>query len=220
MLLVLANTKGGSGKTSLATSILAELAREKSVIGVDLDTRRSSEKWSQDRTEDQGKFYYIEGDIKEPLVKARGQYHDVVVDTGGYDTQELRTALLLADAVLLPLGVGSNDNIDGFRAVLDILEQILPLRKDNPPRILGVVVFAPHLHHTAEFARALDEIRNEPIVQLCKTVIGDRIWYSRAKDNGLGVTELKADKRKDNEYIKITANEFMSLFNEIYGEDE
>ena len=57
MILLIANTKGGVGKTSLATSIVAALSkRDKAVVGVDLDSvnMAASRSWSKNRSEIEG----------------------------------------------------------------------------------------------------------------------------------------------------------------------
>lgn len=217
MLLLVANPKGGVGKTSLATSILAELAKTQAVIGVDLDSanKTASEIWSENRTEQEGKFYYLSGDITKDLKEAAAGYDHVVVDCGGFDNEEFRQAIAVADAVLIPLLVGSTANILGMRKVATIIESI---RKDKPPKVLGVAVRAPNLGKSAELNRVIDEIIDDPLVQPCSTTIGDRVWYGRAQDEFKGITELKGLNHREQRLIDVAINEFKVLFNDIYGE--
>ncbi|HAV5548424.1 TPA: hypothetical protein JI101_16580 [Acinetobacter baumannii] len=218
MILLIANSKGGVGKSSLATSILAELAKTRSVIGVDLDssTKTASEIWSKDRTEEQGKFYYLSGDIKPELELAREDYDDTVVDGGGLDNKEVRTAMLLADVVLIPLRVGANSNIEGFRNTVDLQVEINATR-EKPAKIYGVVTCAPHIGMTPELNRAIQEIVDEPAAETLPVTIGDRTWYGRALDANLGITEYESPNPRDRKYVEIAQKEFMKLFEAIYN---
>ena len=217
MITLIANTKGGVGKTSLATSILAELAKEKAVIGVDLDSvnKAASEEWSKERNETDGRFYFLSGEIRSAILEAAENYDEVVIDAGGYDNTEYRQALAIADVVIIPLLVGSSSNIEGLRKVAETIEL---LRSDNPPKVYGIVTKAPNMAFTPEFKRALEEIENDPLVQACPVSIGDRVWYTRAFDERVGITDLKPLKRNETRYIEIAKNEFMQFFNFIYGE--
>lgn len=218
MILLVANPKGGVCKTSLATSILAELAKEKGVVGVDLDSanKSASAEWSQKRSEVDGRFYYLSGDIKDKLIEISQDYDEVVIDAGGFDNTEYRQAISVADVVLIPLLVGSNSNIEGLRKVAEMVEQIRP---ENLPKVYGVVTKAPNHTTTPELERAINEIVSDQLVTPCPTVIGDRTWYSRAFDEGIGLTELKPIKRNEVKYIAAAQKEFLTLFNFIYGEN-
>lgn len=218
MILLIANSKGGVCKTSLATSFLAELAKTKATIGVDLDSanKTASAIWSKERTEEQGKFYYLSGDITSELQNAREDYDEVVIDAGGYDNKELRTAMLFADVVLIPLKVGANSNIEGFRNTVDLQVQINATR-EKPAKIYGVITAAPHIGSTPELNRAIQEIVDEPAAETLPVTIGDRTWYGRALDANLGLTEYESPNPRDRKYVSIAQNEFMKLFEAIYN---
>lgn len=215
MLILIANSKGGSHKTSLATSILAELAKDKAVVGVDLDgVNKAASKWSEGRDETQGKFYYMSGDIKEELATVRENYDHVVVDAGGFDNVEIRTAMALADVVLIPLKVGSLDNIEGFRNIVDLAYEFQPI-KASPAKIYGVVVGAKAVGGGAEVKRAFEEIKAYDIVTPAQTYISDRIWYGRAVDAKQGLTEYESPEPKDTRLVNMAKDEFKDLLKEI-----
>jgi len=203
MILVIANSKGGVGKTSLATSILAEIAKTKSVIGIDLDSANytASSVWSSERTEEQGIFHPLNGEIMDDLLGAK----------------EGRQAMLVADTILVPLRIGANSNIDSFRKTVDLIAEINQTR-ETPARVMGVITAAPHIGSNAEVDRAIMEIVNEPTVEPAATKIGDRNWYGRAFDAFQGITEYTSPSARDRGYVDKAKAEFMGLFKEIYGE--
>ncbi|WP_151765733.1 nucleotide-binding protein [Acinetobacter colistiniresistens] len=219
MILVIANSKGGVGKTSLATSILAEIAKTKSVIGIDLDSANytASSVWSSERTEEQGIFHPLNGEIMDDLLGAKEGYEEVVVDVGGMDTKEGRQAMLVADTILVPLRIGANSNIDSFRKTVDLIAEINQTR-ETPARVMGVITAAPHIGSNAELDRAIMEIVNEPTVEPAATKIGDRNWYGRAFDAFQGITEYTSPSARDRGYVDKAKAEFKGLFKEIYGE--
>jgi chromosome partitioning protein len=217
MITLIANTKGGVGKTSLATSILAALAKDKGVVGVDLDSvnKAASLEWSKNRSEIDGKFYFLSGDVRDQITKIAADYDEVVIDAGGFDNTEYRQAISIADVIIIPLLVGSTSNIEGLRKVAETIEQMRP---DNLPKVYGVVTKAPHHSSSPELDRAISEIINDPLVKPCPTVIGDRVWYTRAFDEGVGLLDLKPIKRNEIKYIELAKKEFSTLFDFIYGE--
>lgn len=216
MILLIANSKGGVGKTSLATSFLAELAKEHAVIGVDLDSanKSASEIWSENRTEIQGRFYYLSGDIQDELEKSRQEYDHMVIDAGGYDNSELRASMTVADVVLVPLRVGANSNVSGFWKTVDLIGLINQTRTKKA-RVLGVITCTPHVGSKPEIDRAIQSIVDEPNIESVNVTIGDRAWYGRSFDAGLGLTEFEAENHREKKYIDIAKNEFMQLFNEV-----
>lgn len=219
MITLIANSKGGVGKTALATSIVAEISkRDYAVIGVDLDSvnKSASNEWSVDRKEEQGKFYYLSGDIQKELLDAKADYDEVVIDAGGYDNEEFRRAVALADVVLIPVLVGSASNIIGMQTVAQIIEKIRP---NNPPRVVAVPTRAPNRGNPPELKRAWEEIDNDPLAERAPVDISDRSWFVRAFDAGLGVTELQLTSRADIKYSDLAKQEINTLINFIYGED-
>lgn len=215
MLILIANSKGGSHKTSLATSILAELSKNHAVVGIDLDpVNKSASKWSVSRDETQGKFYELTGDIKNELARVRDDYDHVIVDAGGFDNIEIRTAMALADVVLIPLKVGSLDNIEGFRNIVDLVYEFQPV-KEKPAKVFGVVVGAKGVGGGAEIQRALAEIADYDAVKPLKTSIADRIWYGRAIDAKVGLTEYVSPDPKDFRLVEMAKKEFLAMLEEI-----
>ncbi|WP_417211989.1 hypothetical protein [Acinetobacter venetianus] len=220
MILLVANSKGGVGKTSLATSILAELAKTKAVIGVDLDSanRTAADVWSSQRTEEQGRFYFLSGDIKEEILTAANDYDDVVIDAGGYDNAELRAAMLVADVILVPLRVGANSNIDSFRKTVELIEEVNKYREKESVKVFGVVTATPQIGSNAEVERAIQEIIEDPLAQPLSVTIGDRSWYGRAFDAYLGLTEYESPNPRDKKYVEKAKTEFMAMMKEIFSE--
>ena len=114
MIVIVGGEKGGVGKTTIATHLaVARKAAGRSVLLVDADPQGTATTWMDMRKDK---------DVQQvPIISMKGQkvhidlreqakhYQDLVVDTGGADSHEFRSALLAADIVVLPLRPGSFD---------------------------------------------------------------------------------------------------------------
>src|SRR6476619_7633079 len=104
MIIVIGGTKGGTGKSTLVTNLVAiDVDNGKDSLLVDSDKQASASAWSTVRDES------TLGLVRVPSVQKYGQialtnelkslakkYDNIFVDAGGYDSEELRAAILAA----------------------------------------------------------------------------------------------------------------------------
>src|SRR3954463_7759187 len=116
MILTLAHTKGGVGKSMLATQLaLGWAIAGRDVLLVDADRQATSQLVVAKREEKARSptvtcVSYVEGGLLRE--RGRGQapkYDTPVIDVGGRDGPALRAALLLSDLVLVPVPARSVD---------------------------------------------------------------------------------------------------------------
>lgn len=194
MILLIANEKGGVGKTTLATN-LAVLARKKglSVVLVDADPLANSVEW-WNRREEAGVEPSItclpaQGKIGRTL-RELGDKHDfVIVDSGGRDSVEVRQALAVCDMVLVPLRPSQND-ID----VVARMEKLIVDLEDMTGELAPVRMLLSAVD-TNPFIREADETRVllkdfESTMPLLKAQVSQRVAFRKANRGGLGVVEL------------------------------
>jgi chromosome partitioning protein len=132
--IVVANQKGGPGKTTTSVGLAAALARYGSTLLVDRDRQGSSTKW---HTAAEGTLPFdVIGPSSLPLaelLRAR-EVEYVVVDTppGRENKQVLADAFQVADEVLIPVGA----SIIEVTELQPTLELIASIRPDLPVSIL------------------------------------------------------------------------------------
>jgi chromosome partitioning protein len=190
MLLVVGGIKGGSGKTTIATNLAVMRSMVSKVLLVDADEQKSAWDWSQQRdvctpSVLRGTFSTVcmSGKaIYSNLLRLTQDYEDIIVDTGGRDTTSQRSALCVADKLLLPFKPSSIDiwtlsPIKGILAecvnpnlqVYGIISQADPVGKDN--------------------LDAIEILKEFPEIHTLECTVGNRKAFRNAASEGLGVCE-------------------------------
>ncbi len=126
MILAVANTKGGVGKTTLAVNIaVARLRAGFDVLLVDADEQRTACDFSTLRSQELGNTGYTVvaltgASVREQVLKLAPKYDEVIIDVGGRDTTALRAALTVAETVLIPCQPRSFDiwALEGMAALV------------------------------------------------------------------------------------------------------
>lgn len=210
MIYTIGGIKGGSGKTTLATNLLAYLVgKGRDVLLVDADDQESATDFTGAREETtNGKTGYTAIRLSEKQVltevkKQTSKYDDIVIDTGGRDTVSQRAALAVADIYLVPFVPRSLD-VWTLEKVEALIEEVSIA---NPN--LSAFSFLNRADHQGQDNKdAAELLKESETVIFLETVIGNRKVFSNAAASGLGVLEYKP---KDEKAIK----ELNSLFKEI-----
>lgn len=211
MIIVVGGIKGGSGKTTIATNLTAKRAQDRKVLLVDADEQKSAWDWSQQRDSITGTLVNTSfvtvcmsgKNIYKNLEKLKEDYDDIVVDTGGRDTTSQRSALCIADKLILPFKPSSIDiwTLSPIRSILS--ECINPILK-----VYAVITQAdPSGKDNQE---ALEIIKEFPEIQPLDCTIGNRKAFRNAAAQGLAVHEMFHADRKACQEIQI-------LYDLIYG---
>jgi chromosome partitioning protein len=195
MIVVVANTKGGAGKSSIAVNLAALRATAgRDVLLVDTDKQASSMLWSGQRV-DAG----VSPSVPTAAASGRGlpaqladfakRYGDLVVDTPGADLPELRMAMLAADVVVMPVQASQVDVWSFDRDMGSIIDQVLAMRPQL--RLLAVINRAPTNAAMRELRDAQEFFEGVEHITLARAVLRDRVAVRRAFGEGLAVTEAK-----------------------------
>lgn len=135
MIITLAQTKGGVGKTTLAVNLAIEgaLRRQRDILLVDADEQGTAADFSTLRTERLGATGYTAiqlagAAVRSQVLAMRDKFDDVVIDAGGRDTAGLRAALTVTDIALIPFQPRSFDvwTLDKMAALVTEAKLINP----------------------------------------------------------------------------------------------
>lgn len=148
MIISFVQTKGGTGKSTLAVNTAFSKAFQekfKSIALVELDPQGTLKNWWQERTEenrnsDGVSFHHISSTQKEVIqdgIKNIATHNDLLVlDIPGESTSKLHTkfACAISDIVIIPMRTSTNDESAFADNLLPIIKEIIrsyPIKKGN-----------------------------------------------------------------------------------------
>ena len=197
MIILIGSQKGGCGKSTLAINIAAALAKmDKDVIIVDADVQGTSSRWASDRNENLPKVHCVQKyeNIKSTLLDLNQRYKFVIVDVAGKDSKELRTAMLVANILLVPFRASQMD-LDTMIHLSDLIDTAKGLNESLIS--LAVINMASTNHLVAEVKEAQAYLQDFPIVKLLNSIIYERKIDRDVVPIGAGVIDIDHTKAKD-----------------------
>lgn len=200
MILVVGGIKGGVGKSTLASNLAVLAARDgKDVLLVDGDSQETTMTWAAARgdretvsTDRVTTVALVGKGVREELRRLKPKYSDIIIDAGARDTTTQRSALTIADAVLLPFAPRGPDlwTID---AAVELIGEIRAVNESL--RALALVNRAdPIGNDNAEAEAAFAE--HAETLQVVPGRVGNRKAIAQAHLMGLAAVEMpKADQK-------------------------
>jgi chromosome partitioning protein len=205
--------KGGCGKTTTAVHLAAALAAlGRDVLLLDTDTSGDAAGWVSERRQ-RPELKPVQcmrdyGQVAATIRDAAKRYDHIVVDAGGRDSVELRSAMTVANLLLMPTCPSQFDLWQVSR-VASLIEQA---RAWNPELLAYAVINRASTNWTSSEARDASELIGEfPQLRLADTVLHDRKSYRDAAREGRAVFELgQSGARK-------AGDEVWTLITEVTG---
>ena len=215
MIILIGGEKGGTGKTTIATNLAAmrALAGRDGLL-VDTDPQGSANYWTQSRDEENitprvACVQKFGKGLPKEVQDLAHRYQDIIIDAGGRDSVELRSALVITERLFVPIQPSQFDIW-----TLNQMEGLVETAKAFNPDLLAKVIISrsssnPSVHESDDTGKLLDDFDN---LDLADITIRDRIAYRKAAKDGLAVIELKP---KDPKAIR----EMEALYEEVFGNE-
>lgn len=213
MMILVCGEKGGTGKTTLAVNLAAMRAGEgRDVLLVDTDPQGSASYWAQVRGEN-GHLARVAcvqkfgKGLATELKDLANRYQDVIVDAGGRDSIELRSALVAVEVALLPVQASQFD----LWTLERLAELVETARAFNPTSLRAMTLISRATTHatSTDTDDARELLAEYPALIPCQGIIRDRVAFRRASAAGQGVMEYGIDERAVFEMRQI----FKEVFN-------
>ncbi len=204
--LAIATHKGGSGKSTIAVNLAAELrTRGHRVLVVDADEQATAISWAGAASEsgvDAPAVIGLGDNLRRQLPELGAGYDFVIIDCPGRGGRRQASAILAANLVLLPCTPSVADAwILG--ETIDVVEEARALR---PELLAGIVL--NRADRTTVTAQARVSL-GETSIPLLKAALGDRVAFREAMAAGQGVTEYARSS--------VAADEMRALADEVIG---
>ena len=212
MIVLVGGEKGGTGKTTLATNLASMRAKQgRDVLLIDTDPQGSASFWAAVRGEAgitpriacvQKFGKGLAAEIKD----LAGRYDDIIIDSGGRESAELRASLVVCDLAVLPLQASQIDlwTVESLSELVDTARGF-----NSNLKALALISRAPTAHTSNDAQEAANLISEYPALTLSTSLIRDRVAFRRAAGAGQGVGEYAGMSDK-------AAKEMQKLFNEVF----
>jgi chromosome partitioning protein len=191
-IVLIGGEKGGSGKSTTATNLAVYLKLEGlDVMLLDADKQATSTKWVARRNE----AGYPEihsaqklGDIYRTAIDLASRYQYVVIDAGGRDSRELRTGMVAADLIYVPIKASQAD-----LETLPVVDELVSLSRgmNHGLQVRTLLCMAPTNERIKEVEDARALLADFPELPLSSCIIRERKIYRDALLLGKGVVEMK-----------------------------
>lgn len=198
MITLFGGTKGGTGKSTALINMATVLGETgHSVVILDADKQRTAAKWHGRRVDagHEPALALLEGrgNVYETVLDLDGRYDHVLVDVAGDDNEEMRTAMLAADIMVVVLRPSQAD-VETLEEFADVIDTA---KKMNPDLIVrSLINQAPTNHNETETVDVSEFVKEFEQIRPLETVLGMRVAFRNGQPAGRGVTELPASTAK------------------------
>ncbi len=185
--ILVSNSKGGCGKTTIATNLASAYAQGGfNVVLADADPQKSAYGWCKRRAE---KLPPVKGlDWTRKIGKLPSGTERLIIDApAALSVDRFKALLKMADAVISPVLPSSFDRnaTEGF---IKRIEEVKPIRKNRKPLGLVANMVRPGTRAANRLMTFMDEIGYPPV-----TTLRTRAVYAEAAELGAGVFD-RGDK--------------------------
>lgn len=180
--ILVANPKGGSGKTTLATNLAGYFAtRGQHVVLSDLDRQQSATQWLQRRPAD---FPVIDSHNKNKSSHSTAEW--LIADSpGGFRDEKLSEAVKQADCVIVPVQPSAFD-IGATQEFLNLLMEEKAVRKQKTfVALIGIRVNS-RTHSAAKLIEFMDQTSFPVLTSLRNAQV-----YITAAEQGLSLFDMR-----------------------------
>lgn len=208
MIIVIANSKGGVGKSTIAVHLAAWLHEQGHTVTLaDCDTQQSSSEWIKEAVPDVKTVRLADPDEILDRLPALGEQSDFVVADGpGSNTETSRALLLRADRAIVPCKASMLE-VRALAQATNVLRQAQDIRGGMPQAVIVLSMVGKTYRLTQDMKDAAEALE----LPVAKTSLTLKQIYADAPGQGAVVWQLGSRGKE-------AATEVQALFREILPE--
>lgn len=198
--LLVANQKGGCGKTSVAVTLASAIANQGHIVAIaDADPQKSSLTWLKQRPSTVAPILSVDwrddddiGNLPKKVNKKLGKDAWLVIDAPGSVTAERASSLIgEADAILIPV-LPSIFDADSTKRFLKSIQDIKRIRKGKVNIHLIANRVRPQNSTSQSLKHFFDNIGQQPLAWL-----SERSVYPQLAEQGLAIFDHNQKRYRD-----------------------
>lgn len=198
MIINISHTKGGVGKTMIATNLSISLVAPI----VDLDIQQSSRRFFQLREQEGLNRLPVYTELTEELIaeyKGNKKKH-LIIDSGGMDNNSIRQGLIVSDMIISPVAISQVEifGLQDFNELLNSAGEVIDRNKTF------VLLNNVNKQAKREIQHIKELISSEFDFVLLNTILGTRKAYKDAYSFGQSVVELAPQSPASDEIVNLT----------------
>lgn len=198
MIINISHTKGGVGKTMIATNLSISLVAPI----VDLDIQQSSSRFFQLREQEGLNRLPVYTELTEELIaeyKGNKKKH-LIIDSGGMDNNSIRQGLIVSDMIISPVAISQVEifGLQDFNELLNSAGEVIDRNKTF------VLLNNVNKQAKKEIQHIKELIFSEFDFVLLNTILGTRKAYKDAYSFGKSVVELTPQSPASEEIVNLT----------------
>lgn len=202
MIITVSHQKGGVGKSTISWNLAVYLANKKKVTVIDLDVQKTLTYLHQIR--DKNDFNIISFDNEKSFIDYVNNHEEnskeiIIIDSGGFDSSMNRLAILGADQLITPVS-SKFIEILGLQTYENILFEI----EETNKTIIKTNVILNNINPIVKDFKHISEfIGKSKHFNLMKSTLRQRADIANSVAQGLGITEVKSNKKAVNEFVEF-----------------
>ena len=203
--IVIAHQKGGTGKSTISLNLAVELAKKYSLKIIDLDYQKSLTIFNSIRKKNNlSNLDIIQVDSKKELVEILDNNQDLIlIDSGGFDSDLNRVAILGADLVITPVSENLIE-IYGLEAFKKILEELKEVKSNIKAHILLNRVEPKAIKSVLELKNYIKD--NSQYFDLLDSILRRRVDFAKSFELGKSVVEISKNSKASQELEDLISN--------------
>ncbi len=210
MITVIGSLKGGTGKSTVTFNLALWLAYcQRQVVTFDLDPQGTLHDVCAVRREEKYQpaveVLSIKSDLVAKLTRWRRDVDEVLVDVGTANFSALKSAVAVADRVIIPVQPSQADIWSTQRFLKIVSESAAQIGRTSPPELFAFINRADTHHAVRESDEAAAVLTALPGLDLLNTRLGQRTVFRRSLSEGVAVFELDPASKGAQEFNALAA---------------